>query len=727
VFRTELTAWVGILFVLVGAANVWMMFHRMSPGMSGERGARWAQAHRAGGYLFTALYLVMMYLMVLRLRDAPEELGARGLIHMILALTLAPILFLKILIARSYRTQSQYLTPLGILLFCLSFVLVGMTSGPYMLRRATLETISLESVGLKTEQIDMRQAEGLMRDRCGRCHNLDQVVGARKDAEGWLETVNRMRALPGSGISAEDARTITFYLVKALGVDSSKPTGRHLVGRALVDARCARCHTLDTVWSAKKSPEAWKTTVDRMVKLSPPGHFRPGEAEAILAYLAGPRTHSAAATAPASGGEREPGTGGSSGGGSGGGQGAGSASGAASRASDERNGWLVLAGSLLLCGALYRRGGRRSSPGGALAPVAPASTPAPAAGAAALPRTARVPLTLARIRSETPDVKTFRFTLPPGVELSHQAGQFLTFDWMVDGEKSVRSYSISSAPSRSRHHLEVTVKRVPGGRVSCWLHDHARPGMQVDARPPAGRFVLPEPIPPRLLLIAAGSGVTPVMSLLRALDETCAPVEAALLYCVRTEEEIIFRREIERLQEELPGFRAVITLTQPGETWQGERGRLSREMLLRHMPEQAGLPVYLCGPKPFMEATVALLVECGVARDQIRQEQFGGPPAPRAELSGESVAATAGPRARFARAGTSVAVPEGATLLEVAESHGVAIPYSCRQGQCGTCATRLIRGDVTMDAEEGLDPELRRQGFVLTCVGRARGDVELDA
>src|SRR5207248_2279415 len=108
-------------------------------------------------------------------------------------------LFLKIVIARSFKHQSQYLTPLGFLLFSLSFVLVGMTAGPYWMRRAPVETVSLPSVGLSAEPIDVSEAAALMRVRCGRCHNLDRIIGARKDAAGWLATVNRMQALPGSG------------------------------------------------------------------------------------------------------------------------------------------------------------------------------------------------------------------------------------------------------------------------------------------------------------------------------------------------------------------------------------------------------------------------------------------------------------------------------------------------------------------------------------------------
>jgi ferredoxin-NADP reductase len=361
--------------------------------------------------------------------------------------------------------------------------------------------------------------------------------------------------------------------------------------------------------------------------------------------------------------------------------------------------------------------------------------PTGAAGGESIRR--RLQLTLARVVPETTTAKTFRFLVPPGVEVAHQAGQFLTFDWLIDGQKVVRSYSISSSPSQSRHHLDITVKRVPDGRVSGYLHEHAAPGLTVTARPPAGRFVLGDPPPRRLLCLAAGSGLTPVMSILRWIDDACLPVEATLIYSVRTADEIFFGRELERLAETLPGFRAVVTLTQPHAAWTGASGRITRDMILQHCPEPADAMVYLCGPKPFMDAARALLAECGVPPERVRVELFGGPPAgrrpspARAALAGdrrpaaETVAAA--PRVTFARSGKSVPIPTGCTLLETAEMNGVALPYSCRQGQCGTCATRLLAGEVRMDAEDGLDPELRRQGYILACVSRAQGDVTLDA
>src|SRR5260370_663982 len=225
---TELSALAGALFVLLAGANVWLMFLRLGSARSGPSAARLTQAHRAGGYLYLALYLIMLYFMFRRVQEAPDELAPRALVHMILALTIAPLLFLKILIARTFKSQSQYLIPLGFLLFSLSFVLVAMTAGPYWLRRAPVQMVTLPSMGLSTQQIDLDAAGALMRARCSRCHNLDRIVGARKDTAGWLETVNRMRALPGSGISATDARTTLIYLVKSLATDNASPSNQKL-------------------------------------------------------------------------------------------------------------------------------------------------------------------------------------------------------------------------------------------------------------------------------------------------------------------------------------------------------------------------------------------------------------------------------------------------------------------------------------------------------------------
>src|SRR5437660_3196999 len=388
---TELSALAGALFVLLAGANVWLMFMRLGSVRSGPSAVRLTQAHRAGGYLYLALYLIMLYFMFRRVQEAPDELAPRALVHMILGLTIAPLLLLKILIARSFKSQSQYLTPLGLLLFSLSFVLVAMTAGPYWLCRTPVQTVSLPSVGLSAEQIDLDAAGALMRVRCSRCHNLDRIVGARKDIAGWLETVNRMRALPGSGISEADAHTILVYLVKSLATDIAPPARR--LGTAIA---------------------------------------APGGAAGAT------RSSAANGTRPPAGFPARPGP------------------------SPDRTAERVILGAVGLSLLLFWRRGNSGTGGrgeGETGRRGDGETGRPSSEVAhplrgypprlplATPRS--LTLTLARIITETPTAKTFRFLLPEDTALSHQAGQFMTFEWVVEGRKAARCYPIPSSPSQS--------------------------------------------------------------------------------------------------------------------------------------------------------------------------------------------------------------------------------------------------------------------------------------
>ena len=142
---------------------------------------------------------------------------------------------------------------------------------------------------------------------------------------------------------------------------------------------------------------------------------------------------------------------------------------------------------------------------------------------------------------------------------------------------------------------------------------------------------------------------------------------------------------------------------------------------MRDLPAQH---FFICGPPPFIDTSRGILLALGVTPERIMQESFGAPPP---AIVSSPAPSEAGAVIQFVRTGKACTVRSGQTLLEAAEEIGVAIPFSCRQGQCGTCKTKLLAGNVRMDAEAGLDPDSRAQGFVLTCVGRADGAVELDA
>jgi ferredoxin-NADP reductase len=249
--------------------------------------------------------------------------------------------------------------------------------------------------------------------------------------------------------------------------------------------------------------------------------------------------------------------------------------------------------------------------------------------------------------------------------------------------------------------------------------------MTVEANGPYGHFCLDESKHRNVVLLAAGSGITPIMAMLRYMDDLCLELTATLLYYVRTSSDIIFKSELEQLRSRLKNFQYHVLLSQPHAEWSGPRGHVSREFIENTVKDIALPDFFLCGPPPFMEASRGILTGLGVKPERIKQESFGT--AVQKSAQPNSMAPERSVVVEFVRSGKTCAVRSGQTILEAAEEHGVGIPSSCRQGQCGTCKTKVMAGSVRMDAEEGLDPDSRAQGFVLTCVGHAEGAVKLDA
>ena len=178
------------------------------------------------------------------------------------------------------------------------------------------------------------------------------------------------------------------------------------------------------------------------------------------------------------------------------------------------------------------------------------------------------------------------------------------------------------------------------------------------------------------------------------------------------------------MSRSLARFRATVTLTAPDPEWKNNKGRVNKELLLERVPDFSVPTFFLCGPGPFMQHVSELLKELGVSADRIKQESFDGKSSAAIldSFPGSSVASV-----EFARSGFSFELIGDQTLLEFAETLGISIPYSCRQGQCGTCATRLLQGSVTMQTEDGLSAEQKQAGFILPCVTRLQGSITIDA
>jgi ferredoxin-NADP reductase len=326
-------------------------------------------------------------------------------------------------------------------------------------------------------------------------------------------------------------------------------------------------------------------------------------------------------------------------------------------------------------------------------------------------------LVLERIEQETHDTKTLRFLVPRERWFQARPGQFLTFHWFIDGKRVLRSYTISSSPTHSAY-VEITPKRVENGCVSNFLHDRAKLGLAVEATGPHGQFYFDESIHRDIVLIAAGSGITPMISILRYIHERCPSTPVTLLYFVRTSKDIIFETQLEKLRDSCPNFDYWVSLSQPDETWKGHTGRLTREFIVDHVIDLDTPVFFLCGPTGFMENSHRILASLGVEKSRITQESFGERRAPTKQGSGPAVGTV-----HFVHSQKTCDLHAGSSLLEVAESNGVQIPYSCRQGQCGTCATRVLRGSVHMSTDVGLTTEQKDAGYVLPCVSRAEGSV----
>jgi ferredoxin-NADP reductase len=293
-----------------------------------------------------------------------------------------------------------------------------------------------------------------------------------------------------------------------------------------------------------------------------------------------------------------------------------------------------------------------------------------------------------------------------------------------------RSYSLCSSPLQQGY-IEITPKRVENGCVSRFLNERAEVGLTVKARGPYGKFYFDESQHKRIVLIAAGSGVTPMMAILKYIDDRCIPVEATLIYCVRTWQDVFFRSELSQLQTRLRQFRWAPVLSQPSSEWTGWKGRLRREILEREIRKPHEATFFICGPPAFMQLSCSLLADLGVEPSRILQESFGGAvPGEKKRFSGSGEAPRTGMGSveiRFARSAVAFRVSPQETLLESSERNGVLMPSGCRQGSCGTCATKLLRGRVKMENEEALNDKMRSEGYILPCISRALEDVTLDA
>ncbi len=351
-------------------------------------------------------------------------------------------------------------------------------------------------------------------------------------------------------------------------------------------------------------------------------------------------------------------------------------------------------------------------------------------------------LTIKQITRETADTVTLTFDVPADLTEQYQfvQGQYLTLRFTLNGKEERRSYSMCSSPLESG--LSVTVKKVKGGKVSTHIHDRVKAGDVVEVMTPDGRFHtdLNDENKKNYYLVGAGSGITPLMSILKTILEKEPMSFVFLLYGSRNEEEIIFKNQLDALTKRYEGqLHVEHVISQPKlekakglgglfskgkPTWEGKTGRIDGKIFLQFLaenpPRHKQSEYFLCGPGGMIDAVEKTLLSNSVDKKNIHHEYFSTTP---------NAAPTAGTAVDGARLVAHLdgrtfetTVPKGKHLLFAVIDAGGDAPYSCTSGACATCMAKVTKGTVKMDACYALDESEIKQGYILTCQAQATSE-----
>lgn len=312
---------------------------------------------------------------------------------------------------------------------------------------------------------------------------------------------------------------------------------------------------------------------------------------------------------------------------------------------------------------------------------------------------------------ETKDAVSVVFDIPDSLKetFNYKAGQYLTLKMPINGEEVRRSYSISSVPDEGQ--LKITSKRVKNGKMSNYIYDSLSVGDEVEVMPPDGNFTLKNP-QKALILFAAGSGITPIISILKSYLKAGGP-RVYLFYGNRSEEDIIFKKELEAIRaQHADKFMIMNYLSSNGE-------RLDKERCMSLVGNaQAGMAdYYICGPEGMINSVRSALETAGLPQEEIFVEYFS------TSVSEEKTErqVTSGDVndiiVKIDDEEHQITLEKGESIVDGAERIGVDPPYSCRSGVCTTCKAKLISGEVEMENNFGLGQDEIDEGYVLCCIG----------
>ncbi|MEV6770436.1 ferredoxin reductase [Nocardia sp. NPDC051030] len=318
---------------------------------------------------------------------------------------------------------------------------------------------------------------------------------------------------------------------------------------------------------------------------------------------------------------------------------------------------------------------------------------------------------IVEVRKETADSATLVIKPGWGFDFKFHPGQYIGIGVLVEGRWHWRSYSLTCPPDwtdpehKSKRLISIAVKAMPEGFLSSHIVNGVREGSIVRLAAPQGGFVLPEPPPAKVLFLTAGSGITPVMAMLRTMDRRGGVPDVVHVHSARTPEDVMFANDLRELHEKHPSFTADLHYT-------GEHGKFALADLDERVPDWRERDTWACGPAAMLDEIEKHWAAAGIA-EQVHVERF--------EI--ERSASGEGGTVTFGKTGRSVEVDGATTLLQAGEGAGVQMPFGCRMGICQTCVVTLTDGHVR-DLRNGT--EHRSGDKVQTCISAAAGDCTLD-
>lgn len=347
-------------------------------------------------------------------------------------------------------------------------------------------------------------------------------------------------------------------------------------------------------------------------------------------------------------------------------------------------------------------------------------------------------LKVQRVVQETGDASTYYFEIPDQLKeaLAYKAGQYLTFESEINGEKVRRSYSLCTYGPADEYPA-VTVKRVDGGRMSNYMNDNIQAGSMMQVMPPNGKFtVVPDPSrSTHYVLFAGGSGITPMMGITKAVMMHEPGSQVTLVYANRNPDSVIFKNALADMEKQHPGrFKVIYSYDQAPFTWFGLKGFLTEDKIVNLLHTKLGgsftsFGYYICGPSPMMDIVKKGLAKAGVDSSQVHTEYFA---APVSENKAPEVPADQ-PFSGMAHITVKVYgktheinCDDKTTVLNACMKNGIDPPYSCTVGVCTTCRAKVHKGKVYMMEREGLTDDEIAEGYVLTCQSLPRSaDIDL--